>query len=232
MLGSPHSLPGRRRPNARSVKRSARGSQKPSVVARRYPFDRLRSGPGARIWHEHSPLPLRVTRWASYAESSTTPCRTGPFPGIPRQVSGYRRPRGMNPSRSRTLNCGSSQIKSIPGETGSQSSLRGTADFVGASWQPEMYRYRSRSASAESISRVLGRGASRRNVSGERSPGTHRSDPGTVVAELTNLQAQSSPSELVCPPRTSRRCGTAIFAATASMRLRCAGPDGHSSQPP
>ena len=55
--------------------------------------------------------------------------------------------------------------------------LPGTADFVGASWQPEMYRYRSRSASAESISRVLGRGASRRNVSGERSPGTHRSDP-------------------------------------------------------
>jgi transposase, IS5 family len=42
----------------------------------------------------------------------------------------------------------------------------------------EMDRYRSRYASAESISRVLGRGASRRNVSGERSPGTHRSDPG------------------------------------------------------
>jgi hypothetical protein len=37
--------------------------------------------------------------------------------------------------------------------------------------------YRSRSASAASISCVLGRGASRRNVSGERSPGTHRSDP-------------------------------------------------------
>src|SRR6478736_5036000 len=118
ILGAPHS-PGRRPPSARSVKRSTSGSRQPSAGARRYPFDRLRSGPGARVWHEHSPLPLRVTRWASYAESSTTPCRTGPLPGTPRQVSGYRRPRGMNPSRSRTLNSGSSQSNSLPGETGS-----------------------------------------------------------------------------------------------------------------
>jgi hypothetical protein len=92
---------------------------KPSAGARRYPFDRPRSGPGARIWHEHSPLPLRVTRWASYAESSTTPCRTGPSPGIPRQVSAYRRSKEMSHSRSRILNSGSSQSNSMPGETGS-----------------------------------------------------------------------------------------------------------------
>ena len=78
--------PGRRRPNARSAKRSASGSRKRSGGARRYPFDRLRSGPGPRIWHEHSPLQLRVTRWASYVVSSTTRCRTGPSLGIPRQV--------------------------------------------------------------------------------------------------------------------------------------------------
>ena len=119
MLGAPHSLPGRRPPNARSVKRSTSGSRQPSAGARRYPFDRLRSGPGARIWHEHSLLPLRVTRWVSYAESSTTPCRTGPFPGTPRQVSAYRRSKGMNPSRLRTLNSGSSQNNTLPGETGS-----------------------------------------------------------------------------------------------------------------
>jgi hypothetical protein len=92
---------------------------KPSAGVRRYPFDRLRSGPGARIWHEHSPLPLRVTRWASYAEFSITPCRTGPFPGIPRRVSAYRRSKEMSHSRSRTLNSGSSQSNSMPGETGS-----------------------------------------------------------------------------------------------------------------
>jgi len=100
-----------------------------------YPFDRLRSGPGARIWHERSPLRLRVTRWASYAASSITQCRTGPFPGIPRQVSAYPRSKGMSPSRLHTLNCGSSQSNSIPGGTGSLSSLPGTADFVGARWR-------------------------------------------------------------------------------------------------
>ena len=81
--------PGRQLPNARSVKLSTSGSQKPSVGAQRYPFGRLRSGPGARIWRERSPLRLRVTRWASYAESSTTQCRTGPFPGILLQVFAY-----------------------------------------------------------------------------------------------------------------------------------------------
>jgi hypothetical protein len=44
--------------------------------------------------------------------------------------------------------------------------------------------------------------------------------PGTVVDELTDLQAQSAPSELVFRRRTPRRCETAIFDATASMRLR------------
>ena len=44
--------------------------------------------------------------------------------------------------------------------------------------------------------------------------------PRTIVDELTDLRAQSAHSELVSPPRTPRPCETAIFDATASMRLR------------
>jgi alkylation response protein AidB-like acyl-CoA dehydrogenase len=53
-------------------------------------------------------------REASYVVSSTMRCRTGPSPETPRQVSAYLRSKGMSPSRSRTLNSGSSQNNSIP----------------------------------------------------------------------------------------------------------------------
>ena len=71
--------------------------------------------------------------------------------------------------------------------------------------------FASRRASAESISRVLGRGTV--------------PIPGTVVDELTDLQAQSAPSELVFPSANSTPLRNRNFrrdsfdAATAALGL-------------
>ncbi|WP_404825108.1 tyrosine-type recombinase/integrase [Mycolicibacterium gadium] len=75
------------------------------------------------------------------------------------------------------------------------------------------------------VSRVLGRGASRRNVSGERSPGTHRSDPGNCRCRTDQPPGTGRPSELVFPsanftPLRNRNFRRDSFdAATAAVGL-------------
>jgi hypothetical protein len=167
----------------------------------------VRSGPGARVWRERNPLRLRVTRWASHAASRTTQYSSAPFPAIPRQVSAYPRSKETSRGRSCTLNCGSSPGNSILKETGPYRRCRVLRTLLGRAVGVEMDRYRSRSVSTASMSRVLGRGSSRRDVSGERSPATLFRSREPL---WTNLQAQSVPSELVFPSRTPRRCETTI----------------------
>ena len=89
-----------------------------------------------------------------------------------------------------------------------------------------MDRYRSRYASAESISRVLRRGASRRNVSGERSPGTHRSDPENRRRRTDRSPGTVGPFRTRFPVRELHAAAKPQFS-TRQLRCGygCTGPD-------
>ena len=164
--------------NARSVKLSTSGSQNPLAGARRYPFDRLRSGPGARIWHEHSPLPLPVTRWESYAVFDYA-VQDGAIPRNP--ATGIRLPK-VQGNEPRPLTHTELWQLAEQFDARRDRVLIVVAGYCGLRWGElaalrwtdidlDMRRLR--------VSRAYSEEAPRGEMSpGERSPGTHRSDPG------------------------------------------------------
>src|SRR6476659_8522620 len=224
ILGAPHS-PGRRPPSARSVKRSTRGSRQPSAGARRYPFDRLRSGPGARLARTQSPATARhslgvLRRVFDYAVQDGA---------IPRNsATGIRLPRAQGNEPQPLTH---TELWQLAEQFASRRDrvLIVVAGYCGLRWG-ELAALRWTDIDLDMRRLRVSRAYSEEAPRGEMSPvKDHQARtlpiPRTVVDELADLQAQSAPSELVfpsanCTPLRNRNFRRDSFdAATAALGL-------------